>query len=146
MWKTRRAAGIPVALAAVAAIIASGAGCGGGSYDLPADARQTAALPEDEVGRDFDDGIQVAAARTGVGAVIWSPHSNVPGCHINLGPTGARGWLDGAYIRVAYVASGSPADGRLLPGDKIVGVGETRFTDESDARMEIGRAIGDAEG
>jgi len=143
MWKTRRAAGMPVALAVLVAI---GAGCGGGAYDVPADARPAAASPEGEPGRDFDDDIHVAAARAGVGAVIWSPHANVPGCHINLGPTGARGWLDGAYVRVAYVASGSPADGRLFPGDKILGVGGTRFTDESDARMEIGRAIGDAEG
>jgi hypothetical protein len=61
---------MPVALAA---IIAIGAGCGGGSYDVAADARPAAASPEDEAGRDFDDDVQVAAARTGVGAVIWSP-------------------------------------------------------------------------
>ena len=47
-----------------------------------------------------------------------------------LGPTGARGWIygisghthDARQILITKVDKGSPADGKLLPGDVILGL------------------------
>ncbi|MDB4417356.1 DUF6288 domain-containing protein [bacterium] len=69
----------------------------------------------------------------------------------NLGPTGARGWIwgwklettDARQVLVTEVAEGSPAEGKLQPGDVIVGVGSGLFT--SDPRVALGLAIGAAE-
>jgi hypothetical protein len=69
----------------------------------------------------------------------------------NLGPTGARGWVYGSngqtaearQILVTTVATGSPADGVLKPGDVILGVGDRPF--DSDARILFARAIMAAE-
>lgn len=69
----------------------------------------------------------------------------------NLGPTGARGWMysrkmetsEARQILVTEVATGSPADGVLRPGDVILGLGQDPF--ESDPRTAFGRAIGAAE-
>jgi len=69
----------------------------------------------------------------------------------NLGPTGARGWIwahrletiSARQILVTKIDRGSPADGVLVVGDVILGVGGKRFDD--DARKSFGRAIGQAE-
>lgn len=69
----------------------------------------------------------------------------------NLGPTGARGWIysnrmetsEARQILITEVESGSPADGILRPGDVILGVSGRLFA--FDPRMELGRAIGEAE-
>ena len=69
----------------------------------------------------------------------------------NLGPTGARGWIwgwklettDARQILITEVAEGSPADGRLRPGDVLLGLDGEPFQD--DPRIELGRAIGAAE-
>lgn len=68
-----------------------------------------------------------------------------------LGPTGARGWIYGAngrtaearQILVTKVAEGSPADGVLVVGDAILGVGNRPFDD--DARIQFARAVTRAE-
>lgn len=68
-----------------------------------------------------------------------------------LGATGARGWIwahdfettEARQILITQVAKGSPADGTLLSGDVILGVGSSSF--DSDARKEFGKAITEAE-
>jgi hypothetical protein len=74
-------------------------------------------------------------------AVVWSPYATWRGRHVNLGPTGARGWIDGARIHVALVAKGSPAFGVLRPGDVIVGANGRAFREGTDPRMILGGAI-----
>lgn len=69
----------------------------------------------------------------------------------NLGPCGALGWMyvesgiteKSRQILVTSVEKGSPADGKLEPGDVILGVFGQPFTD--DARKCFGLAIGRAE-
>ena len=69
----------------------------------------------------------------------------------NLGPTGALGWLQVEagmtekcrQILVTEVEKGSPAAGKLQPGDVILGVFGKPF--DADARKCFGRAIGQAE-
>lgn len=69
----------------------------------------------------------------------------------NLGPTGARGWMQGfnhesfmtRQILITLVEKGSPADGILEKGDAILGIGDTKF--DSDARRRLGEAITQAE-
>ena len=69
----------------------------------------------------------------------------------NLGATGARGWMycekmvttDARQIAVTSVDAGSPADGFLVKGDVLLGVGGTRFS--FDPRTEFGRALTAAE-
>jgi hypothetical protein len=69
----------------------------------------------------------------------------------NLGPTGARGWMysnkletsEARQIYVTKVEKGSPADGRLQPGDVILGIAGLPFS--YDPRTELGKAIGAAE-
>ena len=68
-----------------------------------------------------------------------------------LGPTGLRGWIFGSQsqtsearqILVTEVAKGSPADGKFLVGDVILGLGRQKFTD--DARISFAKAIATAE-
>jgi hypothetical protein len=68
-----------------------------------------------------------------------------------LGPTGARGWMysnkletsEARQIYVTKVEKGSPADGRLQPGDVILGIAGRPFS--YDPRTELGKAIGAAE-
>jgi hypothetical protein len=68
-----------------------------------------------------------------------------------LGPTGARGWMwgwrnhttDARQILVTKVDAGSPAEKLLAVGDVILGVNANLFS--SDARIEFGRAISQAE-
>lgn len=65
----------------------------------------------------------------------------------NLGATGARGWLysdrlvttDARQIYVTKVDEGSPADGKLVVGDVILGVGGKVFS--YDPRTEMGKAL-----
>ena len=69
----------------------------------------------------------------------------------NLGPTGARGWIhsdrlvtrDARQILITQVAGGSPAEGRLAPGDVILGVMGQAF--QEDPRTEFGKAVTAAE-
>ena len=69
----------------------------------------------------------------------------------NLGVTGARGWMfsdklvttDARQIKITKVAKGSPADGSLVVGDVILGVGGKPFS--YDPRTEFGKALTVAE-
>lgn len=69
----------------------------------------------------------------------------------NLGPTGLRGWMycdklvttDARQIAVTKVEKNSPADGVLMVGDVILGVGGKLFS--YDPRTEFGKAISFAE-
>ena len=69
----------------------------------------------------------------------------------NLGPTGLRGWIfcdkmvttDARQIYVTKVEKGSPADGFLMEGDVLLGVGGKPFS--VDPRTEMGSAITAAE-
>jgi len=64
-----------------------------------------------------------------------------------LGATGARGWIHAAnfstttarQIAITKVAKGSPAEGILLKGDVILGVGGKAFS--YDPRTEFGKAL-----
>ena len=49
------------------------------------------------------------------------PDRDVPGFLVNLGPTGARAVLTERTFVVRYLFKGSPGDGRLRPGDVILG-------------------------
>ncbi len=80
-----------------------------------------------------------------VKSVVWSPHGAERGCRVNLGPTGAQAWMRGCQFEIMTVESGSPSDGILQPGDRVLGVGDTRFSEEGDSRMLLGHAIGAAE-
>ena len=75
---------------------------------------------------------------------------------LNLGPTGARGWLyhvnenssQSRQILVKTVDAGSPAAGILAVGDVILGAdgtGASPVNFASDARKALGYAIADAE-
>lgn len=69
----------------------------------------------------------------------------------NLGPTGARGWIytedygtsKARQILVKHVDRNSPGEGILQTGDVILGIGKKKF--EYDPRIELGKAIGEAE-
>jgi hypothetical protein len=86
-----------------------------------------------------------SATKSPVTPVTWSPHGAHLGCQMNMGPTGVRVWLRGFQFEVMTVDAGSPADGVLQPGDRIMGVGKAVFGDDADSRMLLGNAIGDAE-
>jgi hypothetical protein len=68
-----------------------------------------------------------------------------------LGATGARGWMfcdklvttDARQISITAVDKGSPADGTLVVGDVILGVGGKPFS--YDPRTEFGKALTTAE-
>ena len=62
-----------------------------------------------------------------------------------LGPTGARGWVEGHRIHVADVAPGSPADGLLEAGDVLLGANGTPFPEGQDPRVALGNAIAESE-
>ena len=69
----------------------------------------------------------------------------------NLGATGVRGWMwgwrnhttDARQILVTTVDAGSPAQAVLAEGDVILGVNGKPF--DTDARMQFGRAVTEAE-
>ena len=68
-----------------------------------------------------------------------------------LGATGARGWIytdggetsDARQISITKVDKGSPADGKLVVGDVILGVADKPFA--YDPRTELGKALTTAE-
>ena len=79
-----------------------------------------------------------------------------PAITINLGPTGARGWVyheridtsESRQVLVTEVESGSPAAGVLAVDDVILGADGTRANPgnfSSDARKSLALAIADAE-
>ena len=63
------------------------------------------------------------------------PDKEVPGFLVNLGPTGARGWMWGMRLRTDFarqilitkVDAGSPADGMLQVDDVILGINGGKF-------------------
>jgi Family of unknown function (DUF6288) len=69
----------------------------------------------------------------------------------NLGATGIRGWMyinnlettQARQIAVTQVAPNSPADGKIVAGDVILGVAGQRFS--HDPRVEFGKAVTAAE-
>jgi hypothetical protein len=69
----------------------------------------------------------------------------------NLGATGLRGWIytkdfvtyEARQISITKVEKGSPADGEILAGDVILGVGGKPFS--YDPRTEFGKALSAAE-
>ena len=69
----------------------------------------------------------------------------------NLGATGMRGWMfvekletsQARQISVTQVAPNSPADGKLVVGDVILGVAGQPFS--YDPRAEFGKALTTAE-
>lgn len=69
----------------------------------------------------------------------------------NLGPTGLRGWMfcdkmvtaDARQIFITSVEKGSPADGILVVGDVLLGVGGKPFS--YDPRTQFGKALTVAE-
>lgn len=92
--------------------------------------------------------LSVMVVRTEAGAVRlveWSPHGAKVGCLMNMGPTGVRVWIRGFQFEVVTVDAGSPADGILMPGDRVIGVASTAFSAEADSRITLGNAIGLAE-
>ena len=86
-----------------------------------------------------------AAEASGVGVVQWSPHAVYKGRQIVMGPTGARGWVNGSTIGVTFVAKSSPACGVLRVNDKVIGAGGKIFEPGSDPRVALGNAITEAE-
>lgn len=84
------------------------------------------------------------------------PYAGVRNWHVtqNLGPTGARGWIEGRsgdttasrQILIKSVEPGSPADGLLQPYDVILGAAVPPNTSAArpfadDARLSLARAI-----
>ncbi|MCL4180383.1 MAG: acetylesterase, partial [Verrucomicrobia bacterium] len=69
----------------------------------------------------------------------------------NLGSTGLRGWIfcdkmvtaDARQIAITKVEKGSPADGILVVGDVLLGVGGKPFS--YDPRTKFGKALTTAE-
>ncbi|MDT8390933.1 MAG: DUF6288 domain-containing protein [Lentisphaeria bacterium] len=67
----------------------------------------------------------------------------------NMGPTGIVGIKNGGnkgdQVQVISVLPGSPAEGKILPGDVLLGVGGTDFVVDGDINRIAGNAIIDAE-
>lgn len=61
-----------------------------------------------------------------------------------LGPTGMKGVDSKSEIKISKVEKGSPADGKVKPGDVIVGVNGKPFA--ANARREFAAAINASEG
>ena len=80
-----------------------------------------------------------------VALVQWSPHAVYKGRQITMGPTGARGWVNGSTIGVAFIAKSSPACGVLRVGDMVIGAGGKVFQAGGDPRVALGNAITEAE-
>jgi hypothetical protein len=83
------------------------------------------------------------------------PDRDVPGFLVNLGPTGARAVLTERTFVVRYLFKGSPGDGRLRPGDVILGAFGKPFSSHTFGGephgyegpiMDLGEAIERAEG
>ena len=88
--------------------------------------------------------IRLSAAEP-VAAVTYSPHAAEPSCHMNMGPTGAAAWMRGDHFVVVSIQQQSPAYGRLMLGDVVIGVGDQPFGPDGDSRIALGHAIGQAE-
>ncbi len=86
----------------------------------------------------------IASAAPDVSVIKWSPVAKRQ-YQVGLGPTGARGWVNGSRIEVAYVAPGSPAAGVLVSGDTIIGANGAAFAEGEDPRVALGNAIGESE-
>ncbi len=98
---------------------------------------------------------------SGISAIAAPPdltNGGVPSSTVttNLGPTGMRGWVyhqsidsgESRQIQVQVVDAGSPAAGKLLVGDVILGAdgtGATPVDFTADARQSFANAINDAE-
>ena len=74
----------------------------------------------------------------------WMSAANLAAREHFIGPIGITAGVAGKELRVQSVAPDSPADGKLKPGDVILGAAGKPFTDQ--ARQEIARAIDQAEG
>jgi len=61
----------------------------------------------------------------------------------NLGPTGLFGITSPTGIRITKVSPGSPADGKLKPGDFVIAAGKFAF--KQDIRKQLAAAIDKAE-
>ena len=92
--------------------------------------------------------------KTKVAIPDFTKNGKIPAGHDhnwNLGPTGAHGWIyTEAYgtskarqILIQEVEKNSPSEGILQVGDVILGIGKKKF--EYDPRIELGKAIGEAE-
>jgi hypothetical protein len=61
----------------------------------------------------------------------------------HMGPTGIQGYISGKRVfTIKTVDKGSPADGKLWPGDQVVGAGRMPFLKR--VRVEFGAAIAQA--
>ncbi len=139
-----------------------------GDVILAVDGEPLVSDPFGIVGRQFAEARQkrtkVAVTRWRAGKItnlMVSPVAEAPDLTMGdkhddshdwpLGPTGMRGWIYGAkcqttdsrQILVTAVAKDSPADGKMMVGDVILGVGGKMFSD--DARIQFVRAIAKAE-
>ncbi len=88
------------------------------------------------------------AGRAGAAEVrpaTYSPHGDSFACHMNMGPTGAAAWMRGYHFQVMSVVPDSPAHGRLLPGDRVIGADGVAFGPEAEHRITLGNAIARAE-
>lgn len=61
-----------------------------------------------------------------------------------MGPTGLTGQTGKSDIKITKVDKGSPGDGKLKPGDIIIGLNGEKF--EGNPRRDLARAIDEAEG
>ncbi len=69
--------------------------------------------------------------------------SSLFGQHL-MGPTGLTGQTGKADIKITKVDKGSPADGKLKPGDVVIGVNGDKF--KGNPRRDLAKAIDEAEG
>lgn len=85
--------------------------------------------------------IRITILTLGLMTGLWASAAG-PEIH-HLGPTGLTGTLSGNSISVMSVAKGSPADGRIVKGDQVIGAGSAAF--KTDPRRELAAAIDSAE-
>ena len=102
------------------------------------------------LGRDYDGWLVVDVERdsalSGKGNKL-TYHLRIPpnpGVHQHFGPTGIYGKIYGDHIEVTKTAKGSPADGKLSAGDKIVGVDSKKVSGD-DVYELFTKAIDKAE-
>ncbi len=139
-----------------------------GDVILAVDGEPLVSDPFGLVGKQFAEArkkhAKVSVTRWRAGAItrlMVSPVAEVPDFTMGdnheefhdwpLGPTGIRGWIYGAkcqttdarQILVTAVEKDSPADGKLMAGDVILGISGTKFSD--DARIQFALAIAKAE-
>lgn len=78
-------------------------------------------------------------------SVTYSPHAVDRGCQMNMGPTGAAAWMRGYQLVVVSIQRHSPGHGILELGDVVLGAADQTFGPDTDPRMALGNAIGQAE-